>query len=187
MATSETEIANSALILVGADRINALSEDNQRARLCNEEYPKELRALLYSHPWNFAIKRVQLASVVAAPEFGYDRKFQIPSDCLRVLAIDSEGEKYEIENGYVHCNEATLKIKYISSSVTPIQFSMAFEDALAHRLAAKIAYALTQSSTLTDALYKKADEKESLARTYDAQEGQGLASVVADDWFNARF
>lgn len=186
MATSEVEICNLALILAGSDRITALSDDNQRARLCNELYTNEKNNLLYRHPWNFAIRRDQLAALVTAPEFGYDNQFQLPNDCLRVLDVDNT-ENYVIEGTSVLSNEDTLEIKYISNEPTVASFSQGFCEALSYRLASKLAFALHQNQSLADALWKKAEDAENYARSFDAQEGRGGESVVADSWFNSRF
>ena len=85
MFTSETDIANSALAEIGARRITSLSDDSDSVRVCKEQFNNIRDSLLESHPWNFAIKRLQLGKLATSPEFGFDNQFQLPSDCLRVL------------------------------------------------------------------------------------------------------
>jgi hypothetical protein len=186
VATSEVEICNQALILAGSDRITALSDDNQRARLCNELYTNEKNNLLYRHPWNFAIERVQLAVSVTAPEFGFDNQFPLPNDCLRVLDVDTT-EKYVIEGRSILTNEDTLEIKYISSDPSVAHFSQGFCETLSYRLASKLVYALSKNSALADSLWTKAVDAENYARSFDAQEGRGDETVEATTWFNSRF
>lgn len=188
MATSEVEICNLALLLAGADRIDSLSDENQRARICNTLYTNEKNNLLYRHPWNFAIRRVELAVLATAPEFGYDYQFQLPTDCLRVIGVDSvEDVNYAIEGTVLVSDEPTMEIKYISTSPTVNTFSHGFCETLSYRLASKVAFALTQNSALADALWKKADDAENYARSFDAQEGRDGAGAVADAWLNSRY
>lgn len=188
MATSEVEICNLALLLAGADRIDSLSDENQRARICNTLYENEKNNLLYRHPWNFAIRRVELAALSTAPEFGYDYQFQLPSDCLRVLNVDAvNGENYAIEGTVLVSDESTMEIKYLSTAPTVITFSQGFCETLAYRLASKIAFALTQNSSLADSLWKKAEDAENFARSFDAQEGRDGSAVESDTWFNSRY
>ena len=87
MATSEVEIANSALRKIGADRIASLNEDNKRARLCKDAIPLLRQEVLRSHPWNFAIDRIPLAQLTTTPAGGFDFEYALPADVLRVLHI----------------------------------------------------------------------------------------------------
>ena len=54
MAT-EVSICSNALRKLGDDPITSLTEDTERARLCNAFYNTARDSLLRSHPWNFAI------------------------------------------------------------------------------------------------------------------------------------
>lgn len=185
MATA-VEICNSALIKVGAQRILSLTDANERARVMNEQYQKVRDELLYSHPWNFAIARAAL-SPVAAPEFGFSNAFQLPTDCLRVVETDlPKDAKWDIEGSKFVCNYSEVRIKYIKRSTDTSRYSAAFCEALSFRLAADIAYQLTQSTSLADSLWQKAEQRLALARTFDAQESQG-DRVYSDTWLNARF
>lgn len=187
MADSIVEICNSALIKVGADRIDDLSDNNKRARLCNEQYDKKRKALLLSHPWNFATKRVSLTPDVATPEFEFDVQFTLPADCLRVEKTDLQIlTPWKIEGRKLLCNEATVKIKYIFDETDTTQYTPTFDEALAFDIAKDIAYAITQSNTRADSLKKDAKDALMNARSFDAQEGT-VEQVEATDWTNSRF
>lgn len=60
MATNSVEICNNALTLIGTRRITSLSDPSKEARACNDNYDICRKALLRSHPWNFAMTRVEL-------------------------------------------------------------------------------------------------------------------------------
>jgi len=58
---SVVDICNSALNLLGASTITALTEDSKNARLCNQRYEPIRNRTFRSHAWNCLTKRVQLA------------------------------------------------------------------------------------------------------------------------------
>ncbi len=60
MATQALDIANAALLLLGADPIASMTEANDRARLCNQFYDDMRRETLRAHPWNFALLQTQI-------------------------------------------------------------------------------------------------------------------------------
>ena len=99
MATSETAIANSALAKIGAKSILSLDDDSREARLMKQQFAPLRDMLLRSHPWNFAIKRLELAASSTAPIFGFDNRFVLPVDYLRVLEIDSEDQEWQFFRG----------------------------------------------------------------------------------------
>lgn len=194
---TDTSICNSALIKLGAERINSLSEDNKRARTCAEQYPKVRDALLRMHPWNFAVSRINLALISGyTPAYEFEKAFQLPLDCLRVLDTSLNympqiGEvKWAIEtdansgNKVLVTNESTVAIKYIRR-VAETQFDVLFAEVLALKLAYDMAYAITQSTTVTQLLFQEFKDKLSEARSFDAQEGS-VPQVEANDWFLGR-
>ena len=188
MAT-EVDICNIALFKVGAERISSLAENNKRSKLCNDLYALERDNLLYSHPWNFAIVRAELASVVGAPLFGYSYQFQIPSDCLRVVATEYDEYvdtfDYRIEGDKLLCDEPTIKIEYIKQQTDVSKYSPKFIEALALQIAQRIAYAMTNSNTLTERVAAEANIALRDARSFDAQES-GHRDFRKSAWTDVR-
>ena len=86
---SVVDICNSALNLLGASTISALTEDTKNARLCNQRYEPIRNRVFRSHNWNCLIKRVQLAADSTGPVVEYTYGYTLPSDCLRVMAINT--------------------------------------------------------------------------------------------------
>lgn len=197
MATSKVDICNSALAKVGAARISSLNDDSKEARLCKELLPLLTKELLRSHPWNFAIERVEVAATVSTPAFGMDYQFELPEDCLRVLNVDAEfaddttgqGAHYtwKIEGRKILTHDSTCKIKYIKDvSDSPHLFDATFVDALSYRLASDLAYPLAQSNSLASRLDQQYRASLAYARSYDAQEGSS-DRFSADQWLDSRF
>ena len=89
MAT-EVSICSNALRKLGDDPITSLTEDTERARLCNAFYESSRDSLLRSHPWNFAITRATLAKLSSTPAYGFAYQYALPTDpyCLRVLEME---------------------------------------------------------------------------------------------------
>ncbi len=188
MADSILSICNSALIKVGADRITAITENNRRAILCNEQYNKLRKEVLRAHPWNFAVHRVEIAQVAdVEPASGYLYYYQLPNDCLRVLAINEEDDDddWKIEGRYLATDESQIFIKYIKNITDTATFDAIFDEALACRMAADLAYPLTNSLQLSKAMFDAYDGQLRLARSMDGQEGSP-DSLSATMWINAR-
>jgi hypothetical protein len=192
MATSEVDICNDALITCGAERITSLSDTGRAARLCNEQYSRARDQLLVSHPWNFAMTKVELTELSALPS-GYENlndifayAFTKPTDCLRVWGIDDEYTDWEVQGNYIFANYTPLNVTYIKKVTTTTSFSAMFDKVLALELALKIGYALTQSATFMAQIKALRDEAIREARSFDAQE-MSAQTIDADDFINSRF
>jgi hypothetical protein len=200
MAVSEVAICNSALLKIGGSRINSLTEDSRSAKLCNEQYSKIRDAALASHPWNFALKRAQLAKLVTPPVFGFDNQFQLPADYLRVLKTDldephthlhlhhhvsTHNHGFKIEGDKLLTDVSEVKILYIFRETNVGVYSPEFDEYLATRLAADLAYPLVQSVSLTERALAQAERVLKDVRSSDAQEGTP-DPIIEDTWINSR-
>ncbi len=188
MATSEVEICNDALILLGADKISSLSDNSREAVLCNEQYAKVRNQLMGSHPWNFATYRTELAADAVLP-VGYWKwtyAHSLGSDVLRVLRTETEEEEWVVEGRKLFANYSPVKIEFIKLITDTSKYPIFFEEALAHKLAQRLCYAITQSNSFLESVRKDAEQALREARSYDAQE-KSLQRVEAEDWINIRF
>lgn len=187
MATSSLEIANSALIKIGAERIVAMSDNNARALIMSEQYDKCRRRLLIAHPWNFAIRRLELGENATTPINQWAHAYDLTTTVLRVLEInDDSSAQWVVEGRQVLSDESECIIKYIYDVTDTTQFSKYFEEVLALLLAADTAMTLKNNATHAANLYAAYKQALSEARTFDAQEGSNL-QVEADLFLNARF
>lgn len=190
MAASEVAICNDALIMCGAERITSLSNSDSASRLCNEQYARARDQLLISHPWNFAMKRVQLSSLSELPSGWTDNNeytyaFTIPADCLRVWDIDDQDEDWDVESGYVFANYTPIQLKYVEKVTNTGRFSAAFDNVLALDLAIKIGYSLTQSAAFIQQLRLMREDAIRAARSFDAQEASSK-EILATDFLASR-
>ena len=116
MALSDAEVMyNLALGLIGEYKITEGDTTSKQAVLCIRYYEDARDETLESHPWNFAKKDVILYEDSDRPIFGYDRKYAIPDDCLRVLTVDNSLgsdvsrkqagiEAWEPKGDYIHAD-----------------------------------------------------------------------------------
>lgn len=186
---SEVEIMNSALIKLGAERIISPTDENNRARLMNEQYPKVRDELLRSHPWKFAIRRTPLTAIDPKPaNYGdYAYVFNLPSDFMRLIELVNcnINEVFDIEDRYLLGNYAPITIRYISRITNVAKYDDNFCEVLAWCLAADVAYALTGDKVKSDGAKVMADRALAQARSFNAQQGS-VKRFVSDNWKNAR-
>lgn len=144
---SDVEICNLALQKVGASLIIDLTEGSTSADACNVSYAHVRDSELRAHPWNFAIKRTNLAADAVAPAFDYSYQYTLPSDCLRILPPADYDVDWRIEGRKIVTNwTAPLYIRYIAQITDPNEFDRGFIEVLACALALQICEALTQSN-----------------------------------------
>ena len=189
---SVVNICNSALNLIGASTISALTEDTKNARLCNQRYEPVRNRVFRSHNWNCLVKRVELAQNSTAPVMEYSYAYALPSDCLRILrifngttnSIESDLE-YKIEGKNVITNQTTVYLVYTSLDTDPNNYDAYLREAISHQLGVDLAYAITNNATLAKNLMARADDRLREARFIDSTENS-LETVEATEFTNAR-
>ena len=191
MAT-EVSICSNALRRLGDDPITSLTDDTERARLCNSLYAPARDAVLRSHPWNFAITRATLAQLSTTPAYEYAYQYSLPTDpyCLRVLSMEYQDYVFKIEHlagtgRVLLTDESTAKILYIARVSDTAQFDSLFVDALTAKLAADLSYPVTNSTSLQLQMHKLYELKLSEARSIDGQEGF-IDDLVSDTFTDFR-
>ena len=177
--TSQTDICNLALDLLSAGTVNDTETPTTATEsLLNRWYDQSRRKVLREHPWNFAIKRQELAASATAPAFGYSAAFPVPADFVRLLRLDSsDGQslghtEYEVENGSILINtDATsLRLIYIYDITDVTKFDPMFVDLLAYEVALSVAFKVTESNTAIQRVAELQKSRGAMARAIDGQE-----------------
>lgn len=185
MATSITQIANLALIEVGAEPITLLTEDRPEAKAVNTFWDATLEAVLRAYPWSCAkARRTIAASGSYVPDHGFTYGLLLPADCIRLLSLSND-EPYELVGRVIECDSDSLEITYIKKLTDPTKFDALLVTALAARLAWAICYKLTQSNSLKESLWDSYRKVLQEARTVNAQE-TALTTIDADEWVDSR-
>lgn len=159
---SETEIVNAALRKVGDRRITSIDDTVPSAGVARDVLATERDDLLRSHPWNFAVTRIELSRLAAAPAFEYDYAYAMPSDFMRAVSVHAsdaaDGDlEYKIEglkqsdDTYVNavlCNSTTVFLRYVRRVTDPNLMTPAFRQVLTLRLAVIFTTGIAKSNTL---------------------------------------
>lgn len=182
---SRVSISNLALTILGADRITSLEDDAENARRLLAIYDDVLKDVLRAHPWNFAIMRAQLARLATTPLFEYDYEYQLPGNCLRVLSV-SDGTNvvtdFKIEGRKLLCDGTTIMIKGIANITDPNQYTSQFIYVLSSRLAAEIAYAVTNNKATAEQMFELYLTRLQESKAADAQESSSIEVIDKDLW-----
>ena len=176
MATSVVDICNSALVNLGAELISSLTENNDRARACNQFYANSRDAVLTQAEWNFAIHQQALTKLSAGPLFGFTYAYLLPASpyCLKALKIENPelDTDWKVKGRQVHSDRDGINLEYIFRNTDVSQYSPLFEDALAYYLASKMAYAITGSRAIVADMFSIYEGILADAQDVNAQEGQ---------------
>lgn len=190
MAVSVVAICNRACDYLGAAPITSLEDGSKLSGLLSRNYEFARDTVLRSYPWNCAMARASLAALSTPPAWGFRYQFQLPVDCLRVIGIDGGldlGISWRVEGLRLLCDEAgPVLLKYVQRVQDPAQFDPALVDAIAARLAADVAYAVTGNAAQASNLVGLAEERLLMARRVDAQEQAQDDQMRADLWLAAR-
>lgn len=191
MASSEVAIANRALAYLGAASIMSLDDDADRAAKVKAALPFAQDAVLRQYPWNSATRRAVLPALLDGPPYEFRYAYQLPVDCLRVVALDGDvvpGIKWRIEGRALFTDAGPpLKLRYIARVTDVALLDPMLADAIAARVAADVAFAITQNAGLAEQMTRLAEARVAEARRIDALEASQDEAVVADLWLNARF
>lgn len=187
--TSEVIICNMALTLIGATRITTLTEDTKNARECNAVYAHVRNSVLTDHIWTFAQKRVALTESSTDVVWEDDLMtvaYDLPSDFLQLNFTNYESALVKIEGTQLLSDTSTLKIKYTYEVTDTTQFKPKFIEAFVAKLAAELAFPITNKSTLAERLFKVYyDKKLPQAISIDSQQGTPN-KPFQDEWLGAR-
>lgn len=193
---SVVEICNSALNMLGANNITALTEDSKNARLLNQRYESVRDSVFRSHTWNCLIKRVELAADSDTPTHEYSYQYTLPADCIRVLKVGGHhngsssdldsGQKFKIEGRKLLTDETTIYLIYIFKNTDPNEYDTLLIETIAARLASELCYAITASTSLAGQMYELYNQKLREARFVDATEGTA-DNIDSSSFINSRY
>lgn len=185
---SQLGIYNLALMRLGAPPLTSLTDASKACVAFNSIWADVVDIVLRDHPWNFAIKRADLAALSETPVWGFTTVFQIPSDCVRVLGIGDSDDPdtdplltYKIEGRKLYTDDSSVLLKYVRRVTIAGEFDARFASAVASRLAMETAIYLTQKPDVKTQMQKEYTLELSGARGIDAQEDTPQ-SITSGDW-----
>ena len=174
--SSETDVVNVALRLIGAKTIVSLTDGSDNASVVEDIYTETRDDLLSSHPWNFAIKRVQLARISTAPAFEFDYAYALPSDWLRTVSVHDNdaghgtvlyrSEQVVGQKALVSSSDSVY-LRYVSMVTDTNLMPPDFRRALALSLARDLSIPLTSSNTMYEQFTRESVRALTRARSSD--------------------
>jgi len=197
--SSQVQIVNRAMTLLGESRIASIDDDLKQARSAKAMWDISRDALLAAHNWTFAMHRRTVEALSDEPEWGFDRQFQVPTDCLRLVQIgelyvgldltdyrSGSSEEYMLEGDRILTSmSAPLKVRYVRRITDTTKFSQPFAASLAAKLALDMCEDLTQSPSKKEAA--KAELGNELRNAVRANAIQVAPQHMPDDeWLMAR-
>lgn len=181
------DYCNNAMDKLGQRPIMSLDDGNTNANLCKRNWPLVRDRVLRDFPWNFAIKRAQLAPALPAPLFGFSSRFQLPSDLLRVVeVVDMSTGDYQIEDGAILADALLLRVRYVYRVEDPNRYDSLFGDVVSIRLAYELCEKVTQSRGKKEDLWREYEDTLRRAKNTDAMENPPI-QFEEDPWVVVRY
>lgn len=174
---NETEVINSALILLGESRFIP-GDGSELAAVVGLRWPIVRDAVLEAHPWNFASVRKALVQSAITPAFGWAYQYPFPTTpyCLTVRGTNDENAGWEvgfdeIDGRVVFSNQTTLKIRYTARVENVGIWTPLAVMALTYLLAADLAINVTGQNAKADQYQDRFEKAIPLATNSDSREG----------------
>lgn len=190
--TTETDLANMALDILKEAPVSSLEDQRPIGKWLKRNFAVTRDSVLTDANWNFALKRAELPEESTAPAFGWNYSYLLPADCLRLLPLTECGNyegrpvPHEVENRRVLTDKCgPLKVRYVYRNETYSQYSAAFQEALAGRLAMKMGHWLTGKVSYVQVAQSMYEDALKKAWLHDAIEGTN-PRAADDEWIMAR-
>jgi hypothetical protein len=84
------DVVNFGLGAIGESELNSIEDNSDKARVMKTFYYIARDSVLEEAEWTFAIRRFNPAKSNLAPEWGWSFAYLIPSDIVRVTAVDRD-------------------------------------------------------------------------------------------------
>lgn len=191
MAT-ETQIANQALVILGASPISSLNAtDEVNAVTLNTVFDDTRDALIRIYRPKFATRRVSITANATSPAFGRANAFDLPDDYLELLPRYPEDRLEYTDwiregNQIVTDDDSPLQIRYTAQVTDTSEFDSTFVKMLASALAMECAEKITQSTSKWERASAMFDAAVSAGRKASSFE-QVNPLPAEDSWVSIRF
>lgn len=171
-------ICNAALDQLGADRIQALDQENSTlAELFAAQFGPVRDAVLGERAWRFATQRHEIAADEQAPAYGFAYRYAVPSVVIQVLEV-SDGtnrvDTWKREGAFILTDTASpIYIRSVDQVEDVSLWPALFGRAVSTRLAAELCVAITENRSLAGDLWQLYRRHLTEAALADAKQGRG--------------
>lgn len=167
MAFSKIQLISNALILLGDNPISSLTDPGAGATAGANLYESTYLAMLSSHRWNFATKKIQLSRLTASPMNEFKYQFQLPTDMISLITTYPRST-YRILEDKLYTDSKEVSIDYIYR-VTEDKFPPYFIKAFEYYLARDLAIPVTEDMKKVEMMQNIYDREARKARHSDSQ------------------
>jgi len=140
--------------MVGATRINSLTEDSENARLCNTFYSPTVDEVLCMHKWGCAKHTKVITSDADFDEddfdYSYDYRYALPSNpyCLQIRKFNDGETEYDKQGRYIYSDADSCELVYTKRITDTNEFDPLLAEAISVHLAIKLTFPLQQTNRL---------------------------------------
>jgi hypothetical protein len=186
---TDIEIASAALNALGTEGITSFEDDSDEARAVGAFYPTVRDLVLGERVWSFAKAQFILDPHAEAPLFGWERKFQLPADVIRVYRVDdgsgTDLMAWELQGRFILANDATrVYVTAVRREEDSSLYSPGFSMAVTLRLAAVLAVPLKENRQLKADLWE--EYKFELKEASGVDGTQGKVEQIRSTYFSDR-
>lgn len=195
MATSNVDIANIALRILGEPPITSLTGTQRAQTLCSQALPLARDEVFSVHPWSSLISRTLLSELEDVDNFtNYQYVYSQPADVIRMLSIhqqesttngvvvktryferfhNEETFPYIIESGNIYTDAKSAYARYIRREENPSVLPNYLVEAIGAAIAKNISFALVQNSNVVQFASQRYYEAMQLAMQLDGRSQSG--------------
>ena len=189
--SSITHICNLALQRIGKPAIQDVNDlQNSSARYCKNFWDHCRDEVLQGADWGFANQLVALAEVGTAPP-GWQFSYQQPTNCLKAREIVRANpqskpipfQRIASDDGNsvrIVTNQQAAWLSFTARILNPVVYPTTFQEALAWRLAAELAWPLAKDKKRANECQQFYQTALSAASTVDANQAVAQESALPD-------
>lgn len=188
------QVANAALLKIGARVVASLTENTKEASVVNARIRPVRDMLLRGHTWT-AFRKISAPSAVPSDLAPWVSYFSIPADCLRILGVYQDNTlqsvcRHDIVGSRIYAYTESLRLLYVrlpqAAAESEELYPDDFAEAWACYLAAEISTALFDSPDRRQTWLDQYQVVLRHARFTGAVE-QADMGLLSSDWLSARF
>ena len=163
MANTNAPLSEVAICIMAASALDdktltSLDDNTVIGRFMASNYGRVRDQTLRSHVWNCAKTRKLLAPVpLTSDDFGWDYKYTLPEDCLRLLPLRNKGQwsggriPHELEGRDIRTNYGpVLPVIYIQAQPNAALLDPLLAAVIAGKLAVLGSHKITGKASYTD-------------------------------------
>jgi hypothetical protein len=125
MSITYLDVYDDALLKIGNDPLDSGDTTSDPYLWCTQLYPKAVKQVLADADWKCQKRRMLLEQDTMTVVFGYDYRYALPYDCIRVLSMYPDGYDHDIEGKYLLTDldntdlDPGLGVIYIAGLIAP--------------------------------------------------------------------